>query len=101
MTFKQMMQEMLNRHASDMHLRVGLRPTIRVDGKLMSVDDQILMPPDIDKILTQILNEEQRNRFHQKREMDLALSISKMGRFRINLYKQRGTLGIAIRHVNT
>jgi twitching motility protein PilT len=101
MTFKQMMQEMLNRRASDMHLRVGLRPTIRVDGKLISVDDQILMPPDIDKILTQILNEEQRNRFHQKREMDLALSISKMGRFRINLYKQRGTIGIAIRQVNT
>ncbi len=101
MTFKQMMQEMLNRRSSDMHLRVGLRPTIRVDGKLAYIDDQILMPDDIDKILTQILSDEQRDRFHQKREMDLALSISKMGRFRINLYKQRGTIGIAIRQVNT
>jgi twitching motility protein PilT len=101
MTFKQMMQEMLNRHSSDMHLRVGLRPTVRVDGKLVYIDDQILMPDDIDKILAQILTDEQRDRFHQKREMDLALSISKMGRFRINLYKQRGTIGIAIRQVNT
>jgi twitching motility protein PilT len=101
MTFKQMMQEMLNRHSSDMHLRVGLRPTVRVDGRLVYIDDQILMPDDIDKILAQILTEEQRDRFHQKREMDLALSISKMGRFRINLYKQRGTVGVAIRQVNT
>lgn len=101
MTFKQMMQEMLNRRASDMHLRVGLRPTVRVDGRLASIDDQILMPPDMEKVLSQILNDEQKERFHQKREMDLALSISKMGRFRINLYKQRGTIGIAIRQVNT
>jgi len=101
MTFKQMMQEMLNRYASDMHLRVGLRPTVRVDGHLSYIDDQILMPDDIDKILGQILSPEQKDRFHQKREMDLALSISKMGRFRINLYKQRGTIGVAIRQVNT
>ncbi len=101
MTFKQMMQEMLNHRASDLHLRVGLRPTVRVDGKLVFIDDQILMPPDMEKILDQILNEEQKNRFHAKREMDLALSISKMGRFRINLYKQRGTIGVAIRQVNT
>ncbi|HBC46908.1 MAG TPA: type IV pili twitching motility protein PilT, partial [candidate division Zixibacteria bacterium] len=101
MNFKQMMQEMQNRHSSDMHLRVGLRPTVRVDGRLVYIDDQILMPEDIEKILAQILSPEQKDRFHQKREMDLALSISKMGRFRINLYKQRGTIGVAIRQVNT
>jgi twitching motility protein PilT len=101
MTFKQMMQEMLNRRASDMHLRVGLRPTVRVDGRLVYIDDQILMPDDIEKILGQILSPEQQERFQQKREMDLALSVSKMGRFRINLYKQRGTIGVAIRQVNT
>lgn len=101
MTFKEMIQQMLVRKASDIHLRVGLRPTLRIDGKLQTADDQVLMPPDMDKILSQILTEAQLQRFHQKREMDLALSISKMGRFRINLYKQRGTVGIAIRHVNT
>ncbi len=101
MTFKEMIQQMLSRNASDLHLRVGLRPTLRVDGKLVSADDQVLMPPDMDKILSQILTEGQLQKFHSKREMDLALSISKMGRFRINLYKQRGTVGIAIRQVNT
>lgn len=101
MTFKDMIQVMLARNASDLHLRVGLKPTLRIDGRLFFADDQILMPQDIDKIISQILTESQQQRFHQKREMDLALSISKMGRFRINLYKQRGTTGIAIRRVNT
>lgn len=101
MTFKQMMQEMLNRGASDLHVRVGIRPMVRIDGGLTAIDDQVLVHDDIDKILSQILNDEQKERFHKKREMDLALSISKMGRFRINLYKQRGTVGIAIRQVNT
>jgi len=101
MTFKEIIQQMLSRSASDLHLRVGLRPTLRVDGKLVPADDQVLMPPDMDKILSQILTEGQLQKFHSKREMDLALSISKMGRFRINLYKQRGTVGIAIRQVNT
>jgi len=101
MTFKEMIQQMLARKASDLHLRVGLRPTLRIDGKLYSADDNALMPQDMDKILSQVLTESQQQRFHQRREMDLALSISKMGRFRINLYKQRGTVGIAIRHVNT
>jgi twitching motility protein PilT len=101
MNLKQMMQEMQKRQASDLHLRVGIRPTIRADGVLVPIDEQILYHEDMDKILSQILNDEQKDRFIKKREMDLALSISKVGRFRINLYKQRGTMGIAIRQVNT
>ncbi len=101
MIFKQMMQEMQSRKASDLHLRVGIRPMVRVDGKLVHIDDSVILHDDMDKILSQILNEDQKDKFMKKREMDLALSISKMGRFRINLYKQRGTVGIAIRQVNT
>jgi twitching motility protein PilT len=101
MNFKQMMQEMQNRKASDLHLRVGIRPMVRTDGKLVPIDNEILLHAPMDKILSQILNDEQKARFQKKREMDLALSVSKMGRFRINLYKQRGTTGIAIRQVNT
>lgn len=101
MNFKQMMQEMQNRKASDLHLRVGIRPIVRTDGKLIPIDDNILLHDDMEKVLSQILNDEQKEKFHKKREMDLALSISKMGRFRINLYKQRGTIGVAIRQVNT
>ena len=101
MTFKNMVQAMLDKNASDLHLRVGLRPTLRVIGKLVYIDDQRMLHDDMEKVISQILNDDQKTRFHQRREMDLALSISKMGRFRINLYKQRGTIGVAIRRVNT
>jgi twitching motility protein PilT len=55
----------------------------------------------MEKIVKQILNEKQLDRFQRKNEMDLALSVAKLGRFRINLYRQRGTAGIAVRSVNT
>ena len=55
----------------------------------------------MEQIVSQILNEKQLERFHRKNEMDLALSVAKLGRFRINLFRQRGTTGIAIRAVNT
>jgi twitching motility protein PilT len=101
MKFKQMINEMLERNASDLHLRVGLKPTIRAHGQLLPISDDFLRIEDMEKILSQILSDQQKKKFETRREMDLALSITKMGRFRINLYKQRGTIGIAIRRVNT
>ena len=101
MNLKQMLVEMLNRKASDLHIRVGIRPHLRVNGTL----EPIATDPDsiesMEAIVSQILNEKQRERFYRKNEMDLALSVAKLGRFRINLFRQRGTAGIAIRAVNT
>jgi len=101
MNLKKMLIEMLNRKASDLHIRVGIRPHLRVNGLL----DQIAVDPltidDVEAIVGQLLNEKQLERFRRKNEMDLALSVAKLGRFRINMYRQRGTTGIAIRAVNT
>ena len=55
----------------------------------------------MEEIINQILNEEQKEKFYRENELDLALSISKMGRFRINFYRQRGTPGAALRTVHT
>ncbi len=101
MTLKEMLAEMLRTKASDIHLRVGLRPTLRIDGALKQIDTQGMSGEDMEGVLNQILTEEQKARFYKRNEMDLALSVSKMGRFRINLYRQRGTIGVAIRAVNT
>ncbi len=101
MTLKQMLVEMLNRKASDLHIRVGIRPNLRVNGTLEQIATEPITIDDMDQIVTQILNEKQRERFYRKNEMDLALSVAKLGRFRINLFRQRGTGGIAIRAVNT
>lgn len=101
MTLKQMLVEMLNRRASDLHLRVGIRPHLRVNGSLEQIATDPLTIDTMEQVVSQILNEKQLERFHRKNEMDLALSVAKLGRFRINLFRQRGTTGIAIRAVNT
>jgi twitching motility protein PilT len=101
MNLKQMLMEMLNRRASDLHIRVGIRPHIRVNGRLEPVAMDPLTIDEMENIVGQILNEQQMERFRKKNEMDLALSVAKLGRFRINLFRQRGTSCIAIRAVNT
>ena len=101
MNLKQMLVEMLNRKASDLHIRVGVRPHLRINGILEQIATDPITIDGMEKIVTQILNEKQMERFKRKNEMDLALSVAKLGRFRINLYRQRGTSGIAIRAVNT
>jgi len=101
MNLKQMLVEMLNHKASDLHIRVGVRPHLRVNGKLIQIHTEPVTIDLMDQIVGQILNERQKERFYRKNEMDLALSVAKLGRFRINLYRQRGTAGIAIRAVNT
>lgn len=101
MTLKQMLVEMLNRKASDLHIRVGIRPNLRVNGRLEQISTDPITIDQMEQVVNQILNETQRERFYSKNEMDLALSVAKLGRFRINLFRQRGTTGIAIRAVNT
>ncbi|MBD3258625.1 PilT/PilU family type 4a pilus ATPase [candidate division GN15 bacterium] len=101
MTLKQMLVEMLNRKSSDLHIRVGIRPNLRVNGKLEQIATDPITIEQMDQMISQVLNEKQQERFARKNEMDLALSVAKLGRFRINLFRQRGTSGIAIRAVNT
>ncbi len=101
MNLKQMLVEMLNRKASDLHIRVGIRPHLRVNGTLEQIATDPMTIEAMEKTVGQILSEKQFERFRRKNEMDLALSVAKLGRFRINLFRQRGTTGIAIRAVNT
>jgi len=101
MNLKQMLVEMLNRKGSDLHIRVGVRPHLRVNGRLEQIATDPIAIDKMEQIISQILNEKQLDRFNRKNEMDLALSVAKLGRFRINLFRQRGTSGIAIRAVNT
>ena len=101
MNLKQMLVEMLNRKASDLHIRVGIRPHLRVNGTLEQIATDPITIETMEQVVGQILNEKQFERFQRKNEMDLALSVAKLGRFRINLFRQRGTTGIAIRSVST
>jgi len=100
MNLKQVLAEMAARRASDVHMRVGVKPTLRVDGQLMAIETEELTREKMEEFIGQILSKEQLERFQTRNEMDLALSVAKMGRYRVNLFRQRGTPGIAIRAVN-
>jgi twitching motility protein PilT len=84
--------------ASDIHLKSGLPPMFRVDGALVPLKNgERLMPEYIQKIAHQIMNPIQKNRFEETREVDLAYGIAGLGRFRVNVFQQRGSVGIVFR----
>ncbi len=87
--------------ASDVHITVGIPPKMRVNGDLITMDYQRLMPSDTMEIMLQIMNEEQRKRFEERGEYDMSFSIPELARFRLNAYKQRGSVALAIRLVGT
>ena len=101
MNLREMLVEMQQRQASDLHLRVGIRPTLRINGRLITINTDPVSKEAMTEIMSQVLSPDQQKRFASRNEMDLALSVTKLGRFRINMYRQRGTAGIAIRAVNT
>ena len=84
--------------ASDIHLKSGLPPMFRVDGALVPLKNgERLLPEEMVKIAQSIMNDVQRARFEEKREADLAYGIAGLGRFRVNVFQQRGTVGIVFR----
>jgi twitching motility protein PilT len=84
--------------ASDIHLKPGLPPMFRVDGALVPLKNgERLQPDDLQKIAFLIMNPTQKARFEETREVDLAYGIPGLGRFRVNVFQQRGSVGIVFR----
>jgi len=89
---------MLDRGASDLHITSGARPTIRVSGSLVQLDDwAVLTPPVLQRVIYSILTQAQRLKFEEDLELDLAYSLPGRARFRVNIYRQRESLGAAFR----
>jgi twitching motility protein PilT len=88
---------MVERGASDLHLKTGSPPMIRVDGELTPATYDIMTPESCRRVIEGILTDEHRARFIADRELDLAYSVPGLSRFRINVYLQRGSWGTAIR----
>ena len=87
--------------ASDLHITVGIPPKMRVNGKLITMDYPRMMPDNTMEALLEVMNEQQRLKFEEKGELDMSFSVPEMGRFRVNAFKQRGTVAMAIRLVGT
>jgi twitching motility protein PilT len=84
--------------ASDIHLKSGLPPMFRVDGALVPLKNgERMMPDELTNIAASIMSSVQKARFEESREADLAYGVAGLGRFRVNVFQQRGSIGIVFR----
>jgi twitching motility protein PilT len=97
--FKQAISLMVQRNGSDLHLKVGRPPTIRVNGELAALEMQPMKPEDLKLLAEQIMTPRQVKEFAEKKEADFAIGVPGVGRFRTNIYQQRGTLAFALRAI--
>lgn len=89
---------MVEKKASDLHITVGLAPQLRIDGKLQILSEfHPLTPQETLDLAFSILTDKQKEIFLEKKELDASMGIKDLGRFRINIYQQRGSIGMAIR----
>jgi twitching motility protein PilT len=99
LNFKGVLQEMIRRNGSDLHLKVGRPPTIRVDGELEAIEGPPLKPEDLKALAEQLMTPRQVKQFADEKECDFAIGVPGIGRFRVNLYQQRGSLCYAMRAI--
>src|SRR5216684_1214472 len=99
MELKELLKSMVAKNASDLHLRSDKPAVYRVDGNLIFKTPTAISGEEIDRWIKSIMNERQARLFDERMECDLPLSVEGIGRFRVNIYRQRNTVNVAFRHV--
>jgi len=95
-----LLEEMIQKEASDLHITTGERPKLRVDGDIVdSSVTEVLTPKDTLHLAYSVLTENQKKRFETEDELDFSFGIQNLARFRGNVYKQRGCVSMAIRMI--
>jgi len=93
-----LLRETVEAQASDLHLTTGLKPVIRVWGRLQPLEHHdVLTPEDTQELVYSMLNAFQKQKFEKNWELDLSYGVAGLGRFRVNVYRQRGAIGAALR----
>ena len=90
MNITELLHTMIQKKASDMHLKEGRPPLLRVDGKISSLDMEILSRADMKEMIYALMDEKQRHKFEETNEMDLAYNLEGVARFRANAFQQMG-----------
>jgi len=98
-TLRQLLEEMSQRRASDLHLTAGVPPEFRVDGILVPAESEVLTPEMTAQLAYSVMSDEQRKRFETTRELDFSFGIKNLARFRANVFLQRGVVSMAIRQI--
>ncbi len=99
MEFNDYLKILAEKDGSDLFLSTGAPPSAKFHGKLMAIDRKIMHPGEVEVIANSIMNEEQKAEFDRKPEMNMAISQSNVGRFRVNIFRQRNQVSMVIRAI--
>lgn len=101
MDIRPLLASMVEREASDLYLAVDSPPVLRVEGVSQSLDGPPLTAAQTEALAYALMTERQQAVFQEKLEMNLAIGSDRLGRFRINAYRQRGAVGVVVRRIKT
>src|SRR3954464_5497279 len=99
MEYKRLIELMLRDGISDILFKPGSCPLIRVNGQLVQTNLEPLAAPQTEEIVRSLLNPQQQKEFAERHEMDVACTVDGVSRFRVNLYRQKGSIAIALRTI--
>lgn len=99
MNIKKLLEQLVQLNASDLHLKPGIPPVVRHNGRLQRLQAPAPTPRDLEEVAKQILTPAQRERFEETKEIDFAFGVTGLARFRANCYVQRNTIAMVFRHV--
>jgi len=96
-----LLKEMVERGGSDLYITAESPPVIRIEGVNQAVAGEPLTPTEVEALANSLMTERQRAAFEEEMEMNLGISSSKLGRFRVNVFRQRGAVGVVVRQIKT
>lgn len=101
MTLEELLRQALQKGATDVHLKAGVMPVIRRNGGLrpLSGNTPPLTAEQIESMAYSVMDDKQREQFHKDREIDLGFGVSGLGRFRLSIFRQRGTIRMVVRNI--
>ena len=98
-TLRQLLEDMVSRRASDLHITAGVPPEFRVDGAIAPSEYDVLAPEHTVQLAYSVMSDEQRKRFETTKELDFSFGIKGLARYRANVFLQRGVVSMAIRQI--
>lgn len=98
-SLRELLEDMVSKNASDLHLTAGLPPQFRVDGEIVNSSFEVLSADDTRALAYSVLNDEQKKKFENDKELDLSFGVQGISRFRANVFLQRGVTTMAIRTI--
>jgi len=101
LSVKQLLMVMVKKDASDLYITAGLPPAYRIEGVVYPLKQEPLNPIQCEQLANSTMNEKQRAAFAEEFEMNLALAFPELGRFRVNIFRQRSNIGMVIRQIKT